>query len=115
MKGNARRKLAGSRRGGLRPAWRALISICLLISVAACGISRERGDQLATQLEAAFPDRITGVGYDTDDTVLFIDNVAMDPEVEKRFLCDEIGPWVETHGGNVTASTSYGWWLSDCP
>jgi hypothetical protein len=92
------------------------MSSCLLVSVAACGVSQARGDQLASQLEAAFPDRITGVGYDTDDTVLFIDVVPMDAEVERRFLCEEINAWIKAYAGSVTASTSYGWWLSeDCP
>jgi hypothetical protein len=105
-----------SRLAGLWPAWRRVTAACLIVSVAACGVSQQRGDQLAGQLEAAFPDRITSVDYDTDDTVLFVEVVAMDPQVELRFLCDEINAWITARDGNVTASTSYGWWLSeDCP
>jgi hypothetical protein len=95
---------------------KVVVALAALLVIAACidGIV-SRGRDLANDLPDAFPDRITAVSFDTDDNILFIDVVPMDPEVEKRFLCEEIKPKVDASDIRIDASTSYGWELRDCP
>lgn len=91
------------------------LALAMLLIVGACsdGIA-SRGRGLAADLPVAYPDRITAVSFDTDDNILHIDVVPMDPEVEKSFLCDEIKPRVDASDVRIDASTSYGWQLLDC-
>lgn len=83
-----------------------------LILVGACGGDvGSRGRQLADELGAAFPDRITGAIFDTDDDIVFVDVAPMSPLAELNFLCDEIRPMLPA---GIEAATDR-WFPEDCP
>jgi hypothetical protein len=98
------------------------LTLLTLLFIAGCGAGnvQERGNLLVTELEAAFPDRIAAVTFEynfLDPPQLFVDiGPAMEPEEERRFLCDELRPRIQAVGGDIDATTTYGWYLSEeCP
>jgi len=92
-----------------------------MVVVSGCGGDvQERGARLTAELPASFPDQISAVSFEynfLDPPVLYIDiEPPMEPEAERRFLCDEVMPRIEEAGGDIDATTSYGWYMSEeCP
>jgi hypothetical protein len=61
-----------------------------------------------------------GIGFEfappLDPATLFIDlDPSMNPEGQRRFLCDQIKPRVEAAGGGIDATVSFGWSIGECP
>ena len=99
---------------------RLSLTLLMVLVVSACGDDQERGDRLVAELQAAFPDQISAVSFEynfLDPPLLFIEiDPPMEPEAERRFLCDQLTPRIRAAGGDIDATTSYGWYMSEeCP
>jgi hypothetical protein len=99
-----------------------LLLLLALLGLGGCSQgAQSRGDRLTVDLKAAYPDQIVAIGFEfappLDPAMLFIDLApSMNPEAQRRFLCDEIRPRVEAAGGGIDATVSYGWYMSEeCP
>lgn len=93
----------------------AFLSLAIL-AIAGCGAVsvQERGDRLARELPATFPDQIVEVSFENAPQIptptLFIGmSPAMSSEVVRHFLCVRIKPIVDAAGGGIDAVTTYGW------
>lgn len=94
-----------------------------VVAIAGCNSSdvQARGDRLATDLQEAFPDKISAISFENapplDPPTLFIDvDPPMEPDDEKAFLCEAIKGQIDAAGGGIDATTSYGWSIgTDCP
>ena len=88
--------------------------------VAGCSGVDVRGEALKSELQSAFPDKVTAVDFEhtfLDPPLLLVDvRSGMTPEAERQFLCAEIAPMVNGAGGGIDVTTSYGWYMSEeCP
>lgn len=85
-----------------------------------CVDTREQGERLVIELKEAFPGQISAVAFEydfLDPPQLYVDiRPPMAPEAERRFLCEQLKPRIESAGGDIDAITSYGWYMSEeCP
>jgi hypothetical protein len=96
--------------------------VCLLIAGCIPGEPEgvdKAGERLVRSLPQLFPDQILAIEFQyhppLDPPMLFIDlSPSMDPDEQRRFLCDKVMPQVKEVNRAIGATVSYGWSNTDC-
>jgi hypothetical protein len=103
-----------------RRPWVAAVALCS-IALAGCQTDHQAaGDRLVRDLSAKYPGQINAIEFKyappLDPPTLYIDlDASMDPQAQRRFLCEVLVPDMSVVDRDIAATVSYGWWSDDRP